>query len=77
MENLLDYLMYALCGYNYQVKRCANSGTNLRQWIITFEGVVSIVLDESDISVLKEIYSIRTLDDEERGRYERLFSLCV
>ena len=77
MENLLDYLMYALCGYNYQVKRCANRGTNLRQWIITFEGVVSIVLDESDISVLKEIYSIRTLDDEERGRYERLFSLCV
>lgn len=77
MENLLDYLMYALCGHNYQVKRLENNYRNKKQWLISFEGVVTIILDESDISVLRCIYDSRTLDADERERYERLFSLCV
>lgn len=77
MENLLDYLMYALCGHNYQVKRLENNCRNKKQWLISFEGVVTIILDEADISVLRTIYNSRTLDIDERERYERLFSLCV
>lgn len=77
MENLLDYLMYALCGHNYQVKRLANNCRDKKQWLISFEGVVRIILDDSDISVLRSIYNSRPLDADERERYERLFSLCV
>lgn len=77
MENLIDYLIYALCGHDYEVRRCENSRTHLRQWMITFEGIVRIILDEADLTVLKEIYSTRTLDDDERYRYEKLFSLCI
>ena len=37
---------------------------------------VTLVLDEVDIAVIKNIAANRELDDEERERYERLFELC-
>lgn len=76
MEKLIDYLIYALCGHNYVVKSCVRDRLKSRMWMTTFEGEVRIILDEDDLTVLKEIYNTRDLDDEERRRYEKLFSDC-
>lgn len=77
MENLLDYLIYALCGYDYVVKPMVKSRVNnCRQWMLSFGHEVSIILDEHDINVLKNLCYSRPLDDEERARYEELFLKC-
>lgn len=76
MEKLIHYLIYALCGCNYVVKSIVYDRLKLRMWMITFEGEVRIILDEDDLTVLKEIYNTRDLDGEERCRYEKLFSNC-
>ena len=77
MENLLDYLIYALCGHEYDVKPIEESCVNrCRRWLLTFCNEVTIVLDEYDIRILKELYQSREWDDEERARYEKLFLKC-
>lgn len=83
MENLLDYLLYALFGHNVtDVHPHSGSGHDAltgKTWTITFEGQVYITLDEHDIAVIREIYNMRygCLDNVERARYEKIFSLCV
>lgn len=74
MENLLDYLLYALFGHNVtSVSRFT------LKWVITFEDEVRISLDEDDLAVIRSLYNERYeyLDDDERARYEKIFSLCV
>lgn len=82
MENLLDYLLYALFGHNVTNVSphkcsgvCAKFG---KSWTITFEGEVYITLDEHDLGVIHELYNMResSLDQEERARYMRIFDLC-
>lgn len=83
MENLLDYLLYALFGHNVtDVHPHSGSGNDAltgKTWTITFEGQVYITLDESDLAVIRYMYNERyeRLDDMERARYEKIFSLCV
>lgn len=74
MENLLDYLLYALFGHNVTDVLRFNLS-----WVITFEDEVRICLDEADLEVIRNLYNERyeRLDDEERARYEKIFSLCV
>lgn len=75
MENLLDYLLYALFGHNVT----SVSKFNPLKWVITFENEVSICLDVDDLAVIRNLYDERyeRLDDVERARYEKIFSLCV
>lgn len=83
MENLLDYLLYALFGHN--VTKChandgsGNSALTGRTWTIVFEGHVYITIDEHDLLVIRHLYDERydRLDDDERNRYQKIFDLCV
>lgn len=82
MENLLDYLLYALFGHNvthvYTHEGSGSSALTGKTWTIVFEDHVYIALDEHDISVIRSIYDERydRLDSEERLRYERIFGIC-
>lgn len=82
MENLLDYLLYALFGHNvtnvYANDGSGHSALTGRTWTIVFEGHVFITLDEHDFRIIRSIYDERyeRLDSEERRRYERIFDLC-
>lgn len=54
MENLLEYVIYALLGHNYEVgRRCILPDGKTSQWVVTFEDNVNIVFDERDVRVLK------------------------
>lgn len=83
MENLLDYLLYALFGHNvtscYAHDGSGNSALTGKSWTIVFEDHVYITLDESDLLVIRHLYDERydRLDDEERRRYIKIFELCV
>lgn len=77
MENLLDYLICALMGHNVSVRKWTSDVTKKRQWMLTFEDSVQIILDESDLHTIRYIYDVRTMDDDDRARYDKLFSLCV
>lgn len=82
MENLLDYLLYALFGHNVTAvstnEGSGHSALTGKTWTIVFEGHVYITLIEHDIRVIRWIYNKRYehLDSEERMRYERIFDLC-
>lgn len=79
MQSLLDYLLYALFGHNVtSVCRGSNPLTPVC-WTICLEDQVYFTLDEHDLSVIRLIYDERNpyLDDEERARYEKIFSACV
>lgn len=78
MENLIDYLIYALMGNDVRVTASICHIPKRRQWMLTFgfHEDVSIILDEVDLLVIKEIAANRPLDDDERQRYEKLFKLC-
>lgn len=77
MEELLDYLMYALLGHSYSVKRCGINFKGHRQWLISFEESVSIVLDEHDINVIRFFVDNRQLDEESKERYSKFLQLFV
>ena len=77
MENLLNYLLYALFGHNVtDVKshECCGHKT----WIIVLEDKVYFALDKNDIDVIRSIYNKRfeLLESDERERYEMIFNLC-
>lgn len=80
MENLLDYLLYALFGHNVTKVQKNEDHVALtgKSWTIVFEGHVYIVLNEDDLLVIRSIYNERyeRLDSEERLRYERIFNIC-
>lgn len=82
MENLLDYLLYALFGHNvtacYANRRDALSELVGQSWTIVFEDNVYIVLSEQDLVVIRQLYEERCerLNVEERYRYNKIFELC-
>lgn len=54
MERLLDYLIYALLGYNYTVSpRSTGYDGKTSQWKIEIAEDVRIILDENDVKVLR------------------------
>lgn len=82
MENLLYYLLYALFRHNVtNVHTNAGSGNDAlagKTWTIVFEGQVYIVLDESDLQIIRQVYDKRKdrLYDDERARFMRIFDIC-
>lgn len=82
MENLLDYLLYALFGHNVtNVLSHEGSGHDTltgKTWTIILEDHVYFTLDEYDLHVIRSIYDKRLeyLDSEERARYKKIFNLC-
>lgn len=79
MENLLDYLLYALMGHNVTSVRRMSTSVSPVNWSICLEDRVYFALDEHDLSVIRQLYDERfeSLDDEERARYEKIFNACV
>lgn len=83
MENLLDYLLFALFGHNVTSVRVYDGSDYLvlkgRTWTICLEECVTIALDEADLRVIRELYESRKdyLDEDERKRYEKIFDICV
>lgn len=54
MENLLEYVIYALLGHNYEVgRRSIGHDGKTSQWMVTFEDNVRFIFDERDVRVLK------------------------
>lgn len=78
MENLLDYLIYALMGQDPHLVSRSRGTCGSIQWLLNFgyHKDVALILDESDIRVIRDIAANRTMDDDERERYEMLFELC-
>lgn len=54
IENLLEYVIYALLGYSYVVspRDYAYDG-KICQWRVTFENRVDLIFDENDRKVLQ------------------------
>lgn len=53
MENLLEYVIYALLGHNYEVgARSLSYDGHTSQWMVTFEGEVRLIFDEKDVCTL-------------------------
>lgn len=83
MENLLDYLLYALFGHNvtgcYAHNGDGHSGLTGKTWTIIFEDRVFITLDTNDLKIIRHLYEERCefLDDDDRRRYNKIFDLCV
>lgn len=75
MENLLDYLLYALFGHNVTNVKPLEY---VKAWSIVLEDKIFIVLDEHDIRIIRSIYDKRYefLNSEQRERYEKIFNLC-
>lgn len=78
MENLLDYLIYALMGQDAHLESRGRGVTGRLQWVLSFgyHKDVTLVIDEDDVHVIKYIAANRPMDDEDRKRYEKLFELC-
>lgn len=82
MEDLLDYLLYALFGHNvtnvYANDGSGNSALTGKTWTIVLEGRVYFTLNESDLRIIRNLYDMRAerLHDEERARYKKIFDLC-
>lgn len=64
MENLLEYVVYALLGHTYVVspREVGYKGT-ISQWRVTFENRVNLIFDEKDVKVLR--FMVETSSDEE------------
>lgn len=83
MENLLDYLLYALFGHNvsevYTNKGSGHDALMGKTWTIVLEGQVYFTLDESDLQVIRSLYEKRydRLYDDERERYHKIFNACI
>lgn len=53
MENFLDYLIYALLGYDYTVgRRSISYDGKTFQWVIEIAKDVRLIFDENDVKVL-------------------------
>lgn len=82
MENLLDYLLYALFGHNVtSVHTNDGSGHSAlvgKTWTICLEEQVYFTLDEHDLMVIRHLYDERKerMDDDERERYLKIFNAC-
>ena len=83
MEDLLDYLLYALFGHNvssvYENNGSGYSALTGKTWTIVFEGSVYLTIDENDLCIIRHLYEERLprLDDEERARYNKIFDACI
>lgn len=79
MENLLDYLLYALFGHNVTEVWCSDKGKGGKTWFFCLEESVCLGLDETDLKVIRSLYEERyeRLDGEERARYNKIFNACV
>lgn len=76
MENFIDYLMYALLGHNYTVRKNVPNCFGIVSWTIVIEERVYFILDALDLDLLRNIRNSRVLNDDEKARYDKLFSLC-
>lgn len=83
MENLLDYLLYALFGHNvtnvYSHSGSGHDALTGKTWTIVLEDQVYFTLDEHDLAIIRALYDQKRqyLDSEEIARYEKIFSLLV
>ena len=77
MEKLLEYVIYALLGHNYEV--CARSLSydgHTSQWMVIFEKNVRIIFDENDVYTLE--FMQRTWEDPDvRDRIGELLKRFV
>lgn len=54
MENLLEYVIYALLGHNYEVSaRLLSYDGHTSQWMVIFEKNVRLIFDENDVCTLQ------------------------
>lgn len=62
MEYLLEYVIYALMGQDYEVRRCSiGQDGKTSKWMVAIEGNVLYVFDEHDVRVLKSM--VETSED--------------
>ena len=82
MEDLLDYLLFALFGHNVtSVNKNDGSGRSAlvgKTWTICLEDRVYFTLDEQDLSVIRHLYEERKeiMLDGDRERYLKIFDTC-
>lgn len=77
MENLLEYVIYALLGHNYEVgDRSLSYDGRTSQWMVTFEKNVCLIFDEKDVCTL-EFMQETTEDHDVRDRIAELLKRIV
>ena len=72
MEKLLDYILYALLGHDYQVRYNGKSFSGRHTWVVVFEENVYISLDERDIPIIRFMVDNLVEDPESIYRYNHL-----
>lgn len=77
MENLLEYVIYALLGHRYEVDpRSISYDGHTSQWIVRFEDNVRLIFDENDIKALHFLIDT-TSDTDVVERVTKLLSFFV
>lgn len=77
MENLLEYVIYALLGHNYEVgARSISYDGHTSQWLVTFEEEVHLIFDEKDVCTL-EFMQETTEDPDVRDRIGKLLKRFI
>ena len=77
MENLLEYVIYALLGHDYEVgARSLSYDGHTSQWMVKFEGNVRLIFDEKDVCTL-EFMQKTTEDPDVRERIGELLKRFV
>lgn len=77
MENLLEYVIGTLLGYDYCVSpRQMSEYTKRYQWIVTFDDRIRLVFDAKDIVVLRYMVDLSN-DDEDAERITKLLTYLV
>lgn len=79
MEDLLNYLLYALLGHNVTSVHKNYNSSGKKSWVFCLEGAVYFVLDEDDLAVIHDMYEKRKEynDVSEYARYMKIFETCV
>lgn len=77
MGNLIEYVIYALLGHNYEVgARSISYDGHTSQWMVTFEENVRLIFDEKDVCTL-QFMQATTEDPDVRDRIGELLKRFV
>lgn len=77
MENLLEYVIYALLGHDYEVGASSLSyDGHTSQWMVTFEENVRLIFDENDVCTL-QFMQATTEDPDVRDRIGEILQCFV
>lgn len=76
MEDFIDYVIHCLMTCEVKSRKTTVAGKSA--WVMVFNDSVIMTFDSGDVGVVRSIYENRKyiLNDDERDKYQRFFSIC-